>query len=450
MVRWVGRAGFAVSVLVGAGCGARSTVTSGPAAAQGAPLDSMATWSAFDRAMRSTREHDRRGDWRAADCAQVASQFRAAWRADPSLREALYNASVAELRCLGGTPPQQRQLSSVEMRARPYEGFVRLTPIASRLSPVELQRALEAANNAQVASPGDPTTLAHLAALHIERGYWGANIGESTRDFAAAEAYLDRALMIDEGAASARTHLALLHLARAQQQQQQGGRTGPGGTRCGGAEGTDLDARAVCIAASKAVELERALAVALQVVREHPMYAPARNAMGLVSYELRDITEAVRQFSLATELQPNDVDAYTNLGGALLSARSFGAAERAYEAALALREDAYEAHLGRAVALGAELDERRWDLEVARVESELAECKQIAPDRPEAYYNEAWLKLASEARSTGAVARVMAVEAGRSFDTFIAKAGVRRAYSQEVQSARAKLGELRLRERSTR
>jgi hypothetical protein len=126
-----------------------------------------------------------------------------------------------------------------------------------------------------------------------------------------------------------------------------------------------------------------------------------------------------------------------------LSVGDFTGAEHAYEQAIALAGDAYEAHLGRALALGAQIDASYADAQIERVQREIDQCKRLAPERPEAYYDEAWLKLEWQTSWQGDRAQAAVVQAGSLFDTFLAKAGSAPAYSQQVRSARAKLGELR-------
>lgn len=425
----------AASFLLMAGCTAHRSAPGALAKSVGLPGGSAAL---FDMALQRSLALDARRDWRVHDCAEVADQFREAWRRDPKLSEALFNASLAELRCQTSSEPRLQALSSVEMRPRAYQGVVRLTPLGARRTPEQLERELANATAASAAASGDATSFVALASLYIERGFWSSSPSASTRDFAVAEGYLDAALVIDERDPAARNELALLHLAKAKQLASSSNATGSG------------TAPVEAVRARSSAELERAFGLALQVVREHPTYAAARNTLGLVSYELRDASEAVRQFALATELAPRDVEAYTNLGAALLLMRSFAAAERAYERALALREDAYEAHLGRAQALGGQIDELHLDAQLARIEVELEHCKQLAPERPEAYYSQAWLNLDWTTKSASERAKTAASTATSLFDTFIAKAGMAPAYAEQVHSARAKLGELRARAQRTR
>jgi tetratricopeptide (TPR) repeat protein len=250
--------------------------------------------------------------------------------------------------------------------------------------------------------------LTDLAARQIERGSLAS--GKSMeRDLSSAEASLARVLAIDEHAAPALNQLALLHLARARTRGR--------------------------------AELELAMGVCIRATREHPTYAPLRNTTGLIEFELRDRIAAIRDFQIALSLDPANSDAQTNLAASLLSAREFEAAERAYNRLIDLRLDDYEAHLGRALARRGQINDENFRLQVASVESDLERCKQLDPERPEAYYNDAIL--IDRFKAVALPADKAALQRARSlFDTFIAKAGERPEYAREVLLAKRRVRDL--------
>jgi len=142
-------------------------------------------------------------------------------------------------------------------------------------------------------------------------------------------------------------------------------------------------------------------------------------------------------------LDPAYSDAQTNLAASLLSARNFEAAERAYSRLIDLRFDDYEAHLGRALARRGQINDANFRAQVASVESDLERCKELDPERPEAYYNDAILteRFKAVAAPTGKATSVL--EQARSlFDTFIAKAGERPEYAREVRLAKRRVRDL--------
>jgi hypothetical protein len=287
---------------------------------------------------------------------------------------------------------------------------VRLT-VPERRGRERLDRAVALlSRNARETGYTDLGVLVDLAAREIERA--SLDSGKSAdRDLESAEASLVRVLAIDEHSAPALNQLALLHLARARMR----GRP----------------------------ELELAMGVCIRATREHPTYAPLRNTAGLVEFELRGGAGAIREFQVAVTLDPAYSDAQTNLAASLLSTRNFEAAELAYSRLIDLRFDDYEAHLGRALARRGQINDANFRAQVASVESDLERCKELDPERPEAYYNDAILteRFKVVAAPTGK-ATSMLEQARSLFDTFIAKAGERPEYAREVRLAKQRVRDL--------
>ncbi len=123
--------------------------------------------------------------------------------------------------------------------------------------------------------------------------------------------------------------------------------------------------------------------------------------------------------------------------------RNFEAAERAYSRLLDLRFDDYEAHLGRALARRGQINDANFRAQVASVESDLERCKELDPERPEAYYNDAILTERFKAVAAPTSKATSVLEQARSlFDTFIAKAGERPEYAREVRLAKQRVRDL--------
>jgi hypothetical protein len=134
----------------------------------------------------------------------------------------------------------------------------------------------------------DLGVLVELSARQIERAslVGGAQADE---DLARAEANLMRVLAIDEHSPPASNQLALLHLAKAKKL----GRP----------------------------ELERAMGVCLWATRENPTFAPLRNTVGLVEFELRDVAGAIRSVETAGRLDPTNLEAAERVYDRMLAER---------------------------------------------------------------------------------------------------------------------------------
>jgi tetratricopeptide (TPR) repeat protein len=184
------------------------------------------------------------------------------------------------------------------------------------------------------------------------------------------------------------------------------------------------------------------MGICLQAMREHPAYAPLRNTAGLVEFELRDGAGAIREFEAAVKLDASYSEAQMNLAASLLATRRFEAAERAYDRVLDVSND-YEALLGRALARRGQINDANFRAQVASVDSDLERCKELDPERPEAYYNQAILAERFQVAAATTDKATSVLERARSlFDTFIAKAAERPEYAREIRLAKQRVRDL--------
>jgi tetratricopeptide (TPR) repeat protein len=106
--------------------------------------------------------------------------------------------------------------------------------------------------------------------------------------------------------------------------------------------------------------------------------------------ELGNISSAAGEFKAARSLDGSLFEAHMNYAAINMQFRGFSQAREAYEAAVKLRPGDYDARLGLALAMRAQI-EAPDAAKVAEAARELERAKQIAPERPEAYFNEAVL-----------------------------------------------------------
>jgi tetratricopeptide (TPR) repeat protein len=181
-------------------------------------------------------------------------------------------------------------------------------------------------------------------------------------------------------------------------------------------------------------QLDLAVLVAGRGIKQDPNYAPLYNTAGLIQVELQDYNGAVQRFGRARQLDPSFFEAHMNYAAVSLSFRGFAEAEKAYRDALRLAPKDYEAHLGLALALRGQINDANYDTFLAEARKHLEECKQIEPDRAEAYYNEAILTQEYEAKGQDSSKAVPALrQAVVKYREFINKAKGQPAYAEAVK-----------------
>src|SRR5262249_30708494 len=139
---------------------------------------------------------------------------------------------------------------------------------------------------------------------------------------------------------------------------------------------------------------------------------------------------------------PGFYEAQMNYAAVNLQFRGFKPAEDAFRAALRMRPNDYDAHLGLALALRGQISDSNWDAMVKSSGDELATAKKIAPDRPETYYNEAILTQEFKAKAGGAGANANLNSAKGLFAQFIQKAGSAPEFADAVKRSNERMSEI--------
>jgi tetratricopeptide (TPR) repeat protein len=201
-----------------------------------------------------------------------------------------------------------------------------------------------------------------------------------------AKLNLQRALALNDSFMPAFNQLALYYLNQARG-------TGP-------AQGGLVVAGAKKKRANKQ-RLDLAALVSSQAQKKNANYAPIHNTTGLILVEMEKYNGAVKSFAAARRLNPKLFEAQMNYAAVNLSFRGFKESEEAYRAAIKLRPDTYEAHLGLALALRGQIDFQNAKELVAEAQKELNEAKKLEPKRAEAFYNEAILTEEFRAKRAG-------------------------------------------------
>ncbi|MDB4931686.1 MAG: Domain containing protein [Myxococcaceae bacterium] len=370
----------ALVLLTLSACGGRQTSSTTPAVAANGQTVTTAAGTAvnetantrFNSAAALMRQHDEangnRGDWTPETCNEVAGLFETAAnaQANGAFPEAWFNRGLAYDRC--GMNDQATTALNRAIQVSPANNNcrakVQLGVMAYRRHDVPAARqAFEQAiqqdqthcvegytNLAMVLREANPTTPAEWAPV--------------VRNIRSALALDDRYL-------PARTQLALSYLQQA---------------------GDDPNSRMIFLAGlvcAQAAQVSQAQNAEINPdVRSFT--ADLYNTWGIIDIRRNEIIKALEHFRRAYTLNPNMFEAWVNYGTINLSFRGYQDAKEAFEHAIALRDDSYDAHVGLGVALrGLALTqpdaERATTLASAQREYERA--RTLDANRPDAYYN---------------------------------------------------------------
>ncbi len=138
-------------------------------------------------------------------------------------------------------------------------------------------------------------------------------------------------------------------------------------------------------------------------ITKNPRYAPIYNLRGLIFLAEENIRAAISDFRKASEMDPDFFEAYMNYATLNLGFRGYDQAYGAYEQALRIRPDSYDALIGIGVAIrglaseqealegdGEIIEGTRYTYDMAIQKYEAA--KALDATRPEAYFNIALIR----------------------------------------------------------
>ncbi|WP_437746398.1 tetratricopeptide repeat protein [Sorangium sp. So ce302] len=387
----------------------------------------------FKTAMDSMVQHDKAGDWSEATCSSTAQLFldAADEQGDTTFAEAIYNAGLAYQRCKKDSEAKKHFTQALQKNpkfhpARVQVALYNLAESGER----NLDAAISEMRQAAVvdAQYKNVEALVHLALLYMKRGNQVAD-NDGPNDFQRAKRYIQSALAVDDAFMPAFNQLAIYYLETAKQKA---------GRKTGKAVATNVSKQ-------KKVDtqaLELAALVCSQAIRKNPNYAPIHNTAGMIQVELANLNGAVQEFNLARRLDPTFYEAQMNYAAVNLQFRGFQQADEAYRAALKMRPNDYDAHLGLALALRGQIDDANFDSMVAAASAELEAAKKVAPERAETYYNEAILTQEYKAKSGGKGAEGALMSAKGLFGQFIQKAGASTEFADAVKRSKERMSEI--------
>lgn len=369
----------ALVLLTLSACGGRQATSTTPAvAANGQTVTTAAGTTVnetantrFNAAAALMRQHDEangnRGDWTAEICNEVAGLFEqaASAQAGGNFPEAWFNRGLAYDRCGMAEPATTALNRALQAANGNYcRAKVQLGVMAYRRRDVAGAR-----QSFEQAIQQDPT--------HCVEGYTNLALvlreanPTTPQEWGAVVRNIRMALALDDRYLPARTQLALSYLQQA---------------------GDDPNSRMIFLAGLVCAQ-------AAQVAQAHnaeltpgvrSFTADLYNTWGIIDIRRNEIIKALEHFRRAYTLNPNMFEAWVNYGTINLSFRGYQDAKEAFEHAIALKDDSYDAHIGLGVALrGLALTQP--DAERAqtlgRAQQEYERARALDANRPDAYYN---------------------------------------------------------------
>ncbi len=431
-----------ISVLAAAcGGGSASVEVKTPQAATGPKaVVGQVAQDKFNQALDAFNANDKASSWSDANCADVARLFEAATAEAQGGRfpEATYDAGLAWQRC--GNDQQARAHFEKALADDPKFHYAKAQiALYDYKANSNEDQAIAALQQAVLdAQYQDVPALVNLALFQMQRD--SGTAGQNCRDdLECAKQNLQRALAIDDAYMPAFNQLALYYFQLAKKRATVGGGNGKREHGHGGiATNSSMAKRA------DVQQLELAALVCSQALKKNPNYAPIHNTAGLIQNELGQVNGAVGEFATAAKLDPKFFEAQMNYAAVNLSFRGFAQAQDAYQKALAMRPNDYDAHLGLALALRGQINDSNYDSQVAAVQAELDAAKKIDGNRPDAFFNEGILTQEYKAKSGGAKPQTIAAleQAKTIFETFDQKAGGKAEYAGAVTKAKERMRDI--------
>ncbi|MBK8251493.1 MAG: hypothetical protein IPK82_02350 [Polyangiaceae bacterium] len=387
----------------------------------------------FKSGLDALAQHDKTKDWSDATCESTAQLFlEAAKEQEKPFSEAYYNAGLAYHRCKKNAEAKAQFQKALEADAKFHPAKTQLIMMSFYDSGEKnIDQAIADMRQTAVvdAQYKNVEALVALAMFYMKRGNNTAD-NDGANDYQRAKRYLQSALAVDDGYMPAFNQLALFYLESAKQAAGQEKRKTA--TNIGKKKKTG----------SQAMEL--ADLVCSQAIRKNPNDPVIYNTMGMIQVELGNLNKAVDAFDVARRKDPNFYEAQMNFAAVNLQFRGFPKSEEAYRAVIKNRPNDYDARLGLALALRGQINDSNFDAYVKEAGEHLAKAKEISPDRPETYYNEAILtqEYKTKASSDPNKAEPILVAAKDLFNQFVNKAGSSAEYSDAVKRAKERMTEI--------
>lgn len=156
-----------------------------------------------------------------------------------------------------------------------------------------------------------------------------------------------------------------------------------------------------------------------------------------------EVNGAVASFATAAKLDPKFFEAQMNYAAVNLSFRGFDQAQQAYQKALEMRPNDYDAHLGLALALRGQITDANYDSQVTAVQAQLGAAKKVDGNRPDAYFNEGILTQEYKSKGQDKAKQIATLNQAKTiFSSFIEKASGKPEYDGAVKKAKERMEDI--------
>ena len=391
----------------------------------------------FHDALEAFNGQDKKGDWTDGTCTDVAKRFEAVEeRKGAAFAEASFNAGLAFQRC--GNDKEAKARFERAYKADPKFHNARAQLALYKFKADGDENAAIAALQQVVLDAQFQNVPALVALATFQMSRDSATAGQDCpNDLECSKRNLQRALAINDAYMPALNQLALFYFQQAKK------RAGAVTSSQKGARGRAIATNAAIAKRADVQQLELAALVCSQAIRKNPSYAPIHNTAGLIQTELGQVNSAVREFQTAAQLDPKFFEAQMNFAAVNLSFRGFEAAQGAYEKAIVMRPNDYDAHLGKGLALRGLITDVNYDAQVAAVQAELDACKKLDPNRPDAYYNEGILTQEYKAKGLEQAKQIATLDQAQTIlRTFTEKASGKAEYDGAVKRSKERIEDM--------
>ena len=302
----------------------------------------------FASAVAYFQEQEKAG-WNSSNCAEAANRFKQVAEVADKMVEAYFNAGVVHQRCGNEESAEEMYKAALSIMGSHAPSLANLGEIYYRrgndgVAKKYWERAFEA-DKQVVAAQNNLAWLLYQQMRTTEN--------PKARDALEKEAltYLQRVLAVDNDNIEAYTIMALIYLLGAEDNRSR------------------LDVANLLLEEGK---------------KRNDRYAPLYNAWGLLQLEKENVSQALRHFQNAMQLDPNFTEARLNAARVVGDFRKYQEAEQYYRKVLedqSMRKELrYDALIGLGFAL-------RGQGKIDEAEKLYAEAMEVDKTRGEAFYN---------------------------------------------------------------